>query len=183
MNPKACAAFTVLVGALIHPSAWADTPSQPIQTSQTVASEQVLTKEALDRVKRHVIASGKRCTYTNKYSHNPFLELPDYWLYLNPDPGPDGHPQWNGHSDTSKGDFNELVVVEKVDNSVYHGVVFRDANAIRLRMSNDASRRTLEQAVRQALRLIDSPSSGHQETPRTPDAQGSTTRPQAVCLS
>lgn len=150
--------------------------------SQAAASGQLLTKETLDRVKRHVLASGKRCTYSNKYSHNPFLELQDYWLYLNPDPGPDGHPQWNINSDTSKGDFNELVVVEKADSSMYHGVVFREADAIRLRKNGDASRHTLEQAVRQALRSIDSPSMGQQEMPPRLDAQNATARPRAVCL-
>lgn len=182
MKSGAGAALAVLVAFLVHRPAWADTQPHPMPMSPAAADERVLNKETLDRVKRHVFASGKRCTYTNMYGHNPFLALPDFWLYLNPDPGPDGHPQWNGHSDISKGDFNELVVVEKADDLLYHGVVFRDANAISLRVDNDASRRTLERAVRQALRSIDSPSIGQQDMPRSPDAQSATARPRAVCL-
>lgn len=183
MKAGACAAFAVLVASLVHCPAWADTQPHPVSMPPTAVDERVLNKENLDRVKRHVLASGKRCTYSNKYNHNPFLELPDFWLYLNPDPWTKDQPHRNDGSDPSKGDFKELVVVEKTDNSVYHGVVFRDAKDIRLRRRDDASRRTLERAVRQALRSIDSPSMGQQDISQRPDAQSAKARPRALCLS
>lgn len=182
MKPGACAAFAVMVASLVHCPAWADTQPRPTPMSRTAANERVLNKQTLYRVKRHILASGKRCTYSNKYNHNPFLEVPDFWLYLNPDPWSEDQPQRNVDSDPSKGDFNELVVREKADNSVYHSVVFRDANDIRLGVHDDASRHTLERAVLEVLQLIDAQSSGQQGVLQAPSAQGAKTHPHGLCL-
>jgi len=182
MKPGACTALAALIVSLVHCPAWADSQPNPMPMTPTVVDERVLNKQTLDRVKRHILASGKRCTYSNKYNHNPFLELPDFWLYLNPDPWTKDQPQMNVDSDPSKGDFNELVVREKADNSVYHSVVFRDANDIRLGVHDDASRRAMERAVLEVLQLIDARSSGQQGAPRTPSAQRATTHPHGLCL-
>ncbi|MCM5682460.1 hypothetical protein M8A51_23270 [Schlegelella sp. S2-27] len=69
-----------------------------------------LTHARLDRVKRLILQAGARCTYSSKYNHNPCLQIAGFHLYLNPDPGPDGHPQWNLDSDPAIGDFHTLVV-------------------------------------------------------------------------
>ena len=69
-----------------------------------------LTRARLDRVKRLILQAGARCTYSSKYNHNPCLRTAEFHLYLDPDPGPDGHPQWNLDSDPAVGDFHTLVV-------------------------------------------------------------------------
>ena len=71
---------------------------------------ETLTHARLDRVKRLILQAGARCTYSSKYNHNPCLHTAEFHLYLDPDPGPDGHPQWNLDSDPAVGDFHTLVV-------------------------------------------------------------------------
>lgn len=70
-----------------------------------------LTHDALQQVKRLILAGGHRCTFSNMYNHNPCARVGELDLYLLPDPGPDGHPQWNLNSDPARGDFHTLLVV------------------------------------------------------------------------
>lgn len=117
-----------------------------------IAGHPVLNKVDLDRVKRHIIESGARCTYVNKYNHNPCLETAEFRLFLNPDPGPDGHPQWNINCDITRGDFNTLVVQEKREPYGYHTIRFLSADRLTLR---DANPQVLEHAVREVLAQLD----------------------------
>lgn len=137
----------------------------------TPSSErQTLSKGNLDRVKRYILESGERCTYVNKYNNNPCIKLPQLRLYLNPDPGPDGHPQWNINCDITRGDFNTLVVQEESGDSAYHTVDFRDANAIAIEGQEGTaeremlrSKRILERAVLAVLRRVDAGASSPKE--------------------
>lgn len=90
----------------------------------------LLNKAKLDRIKRHIIAQGRRCTYVTMYNDNPCWSLPPYMFYLNPDPGPDGHPQWNIGCDTGRGDFNTLVIADSSSAVDPGSVEFRRAGAV-----------------------------------------------------
>ncbi|WP_255989265.1 hypothetical protein [Chitinolyticbacter albus] len=143
--------IVALVLALIAGAAPADATaeSRNMDIAQPEHASAILSKVNLDRVKRHIIVAGSRCTYANKYNHNPCLATSDFHLYLNPDPGPDGHPQWNIDCDVTRGDFNTLVVQEKHDQNDWHMVAFMGIDKpVHVR---SGSRRVLEQAVRQVL--------------------------------
>jgi hypothetical protein len=86
------------------------------------------------------------------YNNNPCLETSGFRLYLNPDPGPNGHPQWNIHCDITRGDFNTLVVQEKGGASAFHTLEFLDAKAISIRGAGKNSESMLESAVLDVLR-------------------------------
>ncbi|MFZ2269480.1 MAG: hypothetical protein WAV95_18045 [Azonexus sp.] len=141
-------------------SSFADTRRGNMQTI-SFSGEPVLNKANLDRVKRHILATGRRCTYVTMYNNNPCLELPEFELYLNPDPGPDGHPQWNIGCDTSRGDFNTLVVQRKGVDRAYVAIEFRQEQVVSLRTQHGAStseieelKETLAAAVLAALAAI-----------------------------
>jgi hypothetical protein len=125
-------------------------------------TEPVLNKENLDRVKRFILGTGRRCTYVNMFNNNPCFELADFEFYLNPDPGPNGHPQWNINCDATRGDFNTLAVREKGAAGGYHVIDFQPGQALTIRASywadtNDMgkSRKVLEAAVLTMLKTID----------------------------
>lgn len=156
-----CLGFLSLV---LPGSSFADTRRGNMQTTFSFADEPVLNKANLDRVKRHILARGKRCTYVTMYNNNPCLELPEFELYLNPDPGPDGHPQWNINCDTSRGDFNTLVVQRKGVDRAYVVIEFRQEQAVSLKTHHRASaseikelKETLTAAVLAALAAIRDP--------------------------
>ncbi|AUX25820.1 uncharacterized protein SOCEGT47_063720 [Sorangium cellulosum] len=145
---------------------------QPTRMKTTMPSseQQILSKGNLDRVKRYILESGERCTYSNRYNNNPCVRLPQLSLYLNPDPGPDGHPQWNINCDITRGDFNTLVVHEEGGDSAYHTVDFRGADAIVLKGRERAaesemlrSKLVLERAVLAVLQRVDAGASSPEE--------------------
>ena len=128
------------------------------------ASEPILGKRNLDRIKNYIIAQGRRCTYSNMYNNNPCFDLAGVRLYLNPDPGPDGHPQWNINCDISRGDFNTLVLH---DADGYRTIDFRDAGDIRVHedgaaveSATPASKRLPETVVLEMLKLMQAGESG-----------------------
>lgn len=123
----------------------------------------VLNKVNLDQLKRHILAVGKRCTYSNMYNNNPCWELPNFQLYLNPDPGPDGRIQWNINCDVTRGDFNTLVVETKNANSNSVAIEFQNKTTVSMRAPATASpaeireiKEVLEAAVLAALKAIES---------------------------
>jgi len=93
-------------------------------------SAPILGKGNLDRIKKYIIAQGRRCTYSNIYNNNPCFALAGVRLYLNPDPGPNGQLQWNINCDVSRGDFNTLVLH---DADGYRTIDFRDPGDIQVR--------------------------------------------------
>lgn len=95
----------------------------------------LLNKANLDRIKRHIIDAGARCTYSNKYNDNPCWAHAGYDFFLNPDPGPDGHPQWNIDCDTERGDFNTLLVRRSAGSAQYVDIDFLHAEAVSIRFS------------------------------------------------
>jgi len=131
-------------------------PGNTMKATPSSPAAKILSKENLDRVKRHILASGKRCTYTSMYNNNPCMETPGFRLYLNPDPGPNGHPQWNINCDTGRGDFNSLVVQEKRGASAFHRVEFSDTDAIAIRGEVNISEPLLNKAVVELLHAIES---------------------------
>jgi hypothetical protein len=68
----------------------------------------VLTVANFARIQKFILDQGKRKTYCNAYSHNPFWAFPDFNAYLNPDPG-------NTNCIIGKSEFNRLVI--QVDSS------------------------------------------------------------------
>lgn len=127
-------------------------------TSPLLTHDPLLNKANLDRIKRHIIDGGQRCTYVNMYNHNPCWQHGTFHFFLNPDPGPDGQRQWNLNCDLSRGDFNTLVIRTTDTPARYAGIAFLQADQVRLQAhdAEDASDRTLlETAVADALRAID----------------------------
>lgn len=115
-----------LQAAPAFPSEGRQHTMQPVLVS---TSDPILNKANLDLVKRHIIGLGSRCTYVNKYNNNPCWSLASYTFYLNPDPGPDGHPQWNINCDTTRGDFNTLVIKDDSTDRIA-SVDFRPKEAV-----------------------------------------------------
>lgn len=162
-NPAAIATMIALTASTAATFVQAQPDNMKITPSSPVGK--ILTKEKLDQVKRYILISGKRCTYANMYNNNPCIEVPGFWLYLNPDPGPNGHPQWNINCDTTRGDFNSLVVQEKNGASAFHTIEFLDANAIVIRGEGKTSEPVLNRAILETLRRIDL-EAGSQGEPR-----------------
>ena len=103
------------------------------------ADDPVLNKKNLDKVKRHIITNGYRCTYVNKYNNNPCWAVSEFQFYLNPDPGPDGHQQWNFNCDITRGDFNTLVVYVKSSSDGWRAIEFLPGKAVAIRVLDGAS--------------------------------------------
>jgi len=68
-------------------------------------SHAVLTIANFVRIKRFILAQGKRKTYCNMYNDNPFWAFPGFNAYLNPTGGQESIPSMIGRSE-----FNELVI-------------------------------------------------------------------------
>lgn len=124
----------------------------------------LMNKARLDRIKRHIIVQGRRCTYVTMYNDNPCWSLPPYMFYLNPDPGPNGHPQWNIGCDTGRGDFNTLVIEDRRVAVLRGSVEFRRAGAVaydryvsRLPETPREDEQSLRDAVTAALKAIGEP--------------------------
>ena len=91
-------------------------------------SQSLLTKNNLDRIKKFIIQQGMTCLYSNMYNNNPCLEHKNFSAFLIPDPGPNGHPQWNMNCDVTKGDFNRIVI--RNNNFKYRNIDFRNADSV-----------------------------------------------------
>ena len=110
------------------------------------ADDPVLNKKNLDKVKRHIITNGDRCTYVNKYNNNPCWAVSEFQFYLNPDPGPDGHRQWNINCDIARGDFNTLVVHVRSSPGEWRAIEFLPGKAVAIRVLDGASSSDLVRA-------------------------------------
>ena len=114
--------------------------------------QQMLSRESLQQLKQTILASGHRCTFSNMYNHNPCLRAGGLDLYLIPDPGPDGHPQWNLNSDPAKGDFHQLLVVPLDSERRSAQVSFFDDNDLQFEPPDDpAAPALLTEALRAVL--------------------------------
>lgn len=128
---------------------------------QLAPSAPLLNKANLDRVKAYLLQHGERCFYSNRFNHSPCLVLPDMHLFLDPDPGPDGNPQWNLNCEVSKGDFNTLVVLAGEPDDRYQWLTFFTADTVMLHTKAEANpiatqqaKISMEKAVRAVLDLI-----------------------------
>lgn len=111
-----------------------------------------LTRDALQQVKRLILASGHRCTFSNMYNHNPCARAGGLDLYLIPDPGPDGHPQWNLNSDPARGDFHTLLVIPADSERSAARVSFFPGAALAVKPARDPrAEELLAEALRTAL--------------------------------
>ncbi|MES2932045.1 MAG: hypothetical protein V4805_00935 [Pseudomonadota bacterium] len=126
------------------------------------ASEPILNKTNLDRIKKFIIAGGERCVYSNMYNNSPCFKLPGFQLYLNPDPGPDGNRQWNISCDITRGDFNTIVFRRDLFSDQYRYVEFIKENEIKVSvdypeegMTQRKLRAFPEAAVLEMLKVID----------------------------
>lgn len=125
------------------------------------ASESVLNKSNLDRIKKFIIQQGETCTFCNMYNHNPCFQNQDFSAYLIPDPGPNGHPQWNINSDITKGDFNRLVI--RTNNFKYRDIDFRSHDKVDISLDLDGEsiteaklKESMEDVVREMLKVMES---------------------------
>lgn len=130
---RSCMSAIAAAFALQISLACADTKGPTTMQAVSIpTADPLLNKANLDQIKQHIIGLGARCTYVNKYNNNPCWSLAPYVFYLNPDPGPDGNPQWNINCDISRGDFNTLVIGERASGRAA-SVDFRSKEAILLR--------------------------------------------------
>lgn len=149
------AAGVLAVWLVAVPAGWGSEK----QGEQMKAQEtQALTRARLDRVKRLILQAGTRCTYSSKYNRNPCLHTAEFHLYLDPDPGPDGHPQWNLDSDPAVGDFHTLVVRRRSGEDGWGSVAFMPGQDLAVSSFGEPSaeaaaraRRMLEAAVAAVL--------------------------------
>lgn len=142
---------------------FAETLRGNMQTATLSSTEPVLNKTNLNRVKHHILETGRRCTYSNMYNNNPCMVLQEFELYLNPDPGgPYGDPQWNINCDVTLGDFNTLVVHWKNAVNTYSVIDFRHEQAISIQEDNGGAaprdirklKDALEAAILASLKAI-----------------------------
>lgn len=157
-------AALILSGAAPAAPAW-ELP--PVTVITLPATDPLLNKASLDRVKRHILSTGERSSLiTNKYNQVPVWTLPPYRLHLEPDPPAKGQP-WNINCDPAHGDFHTLVI-DLRDAPPLTGVIdFRPKEAIRFRaydrlgqMRQDDTEQALalfRRAFSAALEAIDSP--------------------------
>lgn len=125
------------------------------------ASESVLNKSNLDRIKKFIIQQGETCLYSNMYNNNPCFQNQDFSALLIPDPGPNGNRQWNINCDTTKGDFNQLVI--RNNNFKYRDIDFRNSDRVEIslrfqneNMTEDKLKQEMEQVVRELLTAVES---------------------------
>jgi hypothetical protein len=153
---QACAAGVLALWlAAVPVSGWgSDRQEQRMKAQET----EELTRARLDRVKRLILQAGARCTYSSKYNHNPCLHTAEFHLYLDPDPGPNGHPQWNLDCDPAIGDFHTLVVRRRSGEDGWGSVQFLPGQDLTVSSFGEATaeaaalaRRMLEAAVAAAL--------------------------------
>jgi hypothetical protein len=111
-----------------------------------------LTHAALQQVKQLILAGGHRCTFSNMYNHNPCARVGELDLYLIPDPGPDGHPQWNLNSELPRGDFHTLLVVPLNPDRSEARASFLPGAALAVKPATDpTAERLLSEATRTVL--------------------------------
>lgn len=111
----------------------------------------MLSRESLQQLRQTILDSGHRCTFSNMYNHNPCLRVAGMDLYLIPDPGPDGHPQWNMNSDPARGDFHTLLVRPLDDSRGDASVSFFDGEDVRIEPANDPDAESLLQEAVHAV--------------------------------
>ncbi|HPE76219.1 MAG TPA: T9SS type A sorting domain-containing protein [Draconibacterium sp.] len=77
----------------------------------------IVSVDSFESIKTFVLTNGDRETYSNMYNDNPHFHFEEFELYLNPDIG-----QANINCDTSKSDFNEVVIKDQNANPQYYYV-------------------------------------------------------------
>jgi hypothetical protein len=82
----------------------------PVKNGEPPKLDPVLNRANLIAIKQFILKQEHKETYCNMYNNNPFFAVKNYRFYLNPDPGPNGHPQFNVNCDPQKTDFHTLVI-------------------------------------------------------------------------
>ncbi len=77
----------------------------------------IVSVDSFESIKNFILTNGDRETYSNRYGNNPHCSFDGFELYLNPDIG-----QLNSDCDTSKSDFNEIVIRDQNSNPQYYYV-------------------------------------------------------------
>ncbi len=114
--------------------------------------EKVINWENLTRIKKFIIAQGKRQTYCNMYNNNPFYSTKNYSFHLNPDTG-----QQNIDCQPDKSDFNDLTIHFSGDNDQYRNVRFTDKFVVTINVSwpeEDMNIRNIRRPVTAAIEEI-----------------------------
>lgn len=75
----------------------------------------IVSVDLFELIKTFVLNKGDRETYSNMYGNNPHYSFDGFESYLNPDIG-----QLNSDCDTSKSDFNEIVIRDILANPQYY---------------------------------------------------------------
>ena len=73
----------------------------------------VLNRANLVAIKQFILKQGNKATYCSMYGDNPAFFVKNHSFYLIPDPGPNGHPQYNINCDPQKTDFQTLHIANK----------------------------------------------------------------------
>lgn len=75
----------------------------------------IVSVDLFESIKTFVLNKGDREAYSSMYNDNPHFTFNEFELYLNPDIG-----QLNSDCDTSKSDFNEIVIRDIYANPQYY---------------------------------------------------------------
>ena len=75
----------------------------------------IVSVDLFESIKTFVLTNGDRETYSSMYGNNPHYSFDGFESYLNPDIG-----QLNADCDTSKSDFNEIVIRDQNADTQYY---------------------------------------------------------------
>ncbi len=104
----------------------------------------IVSVDIFESIKTFVLTNGDKETYSSMYNDNPHFSFEGFELYLNPDIG-----QSNINCDTSKSDFNEIVIRDQNSNPQYYYV-----NIVRKGDLADAEIHAFEGMVEEKVYLI-----------------------------
>lgn len=126
------------------------------------ATETILNKPNLDKVRQFILTGGRTCTYNNMYSDQPCVKTERFSYYLSPDPDP---RRWKMRCEP-EGDCHSLKIHNNLDHGHdYRKIRFKDKATVTLELNPGEDRKGLkkptakmralpEQAVKELLHLI-----------------------------
>ena len=87
-----------------------DARAYSVKEGEAPRPDPILSRTNLIAIKQFILKQGNTQTYSNMFNNNPFFGIEGYSFYLDPDPGPNGHPQFNINCDPEKTDFHTLTI-------------------------------------------------------------------------
>jgi len=121
----------IAVGVLLAVILGVDLPGAKVEFSTAIVadgSNPVLTVANFVLIRKFILSQGKRLTYCNMFSDNPYWPFPGFNSYLNP---PD---QRNINCEIGRSEFNTLVIQVTAPHTKYWNVILdEDGKELRVR--------------------------------------------------